>query len=181
MSISTLRQNFLNQLQQLPSEKIRLSGKEALAEYQTELDRVDSIRNLDGNPGDLDPREDFVKFSHPGHSLGLPVEGWGYASETTFANQEKPVLDYFKTESVFLGPALVAPAINDAGQPAQPAGPTFETLVHGSNDRNTNTWTARRLSEGPAGIRYEEVHINYADPANSSKEVWLYSAPATTR
>jgi hypothetical protein len=176
VSISALRKDFLTQLRTLPSQRIPLTSKQALAEYQTELDRVDSMRNLDGKPGDLDPREGFVKFSHPGHSLSVPGEGWGCAVERTFADREKPVLEYSKTESLYLSPPPSGLLINDAGQPVEPSRPTLETTVLGENDRNTNTWSAKRLTEGPTGIRYEELSINYADPASSTKEVWLFNA-----
>jgi hypothetical protein len=177
VNISPLRERFLAQQEHLPSQRIPLSSKEALTEYQVELDRVDSMLAFDGKTGDLDPKEGFVKFKHPGHSLGVPIEGWGCAWETEFGDQEKLVMSYTKVESVFMGPALFGPNINDAGQLATASPlPTFETVVEGENDRNAKSWVASRLTEGPASIRYEVVTINYADPSTSFKDVWMMNA-----
>lgn len=176
MSISALRQEFLNRLPSIPSQKTSLSVKEAIAEYQVELDRVDSIRNLDGKSGDLDPLPDFVNFSFPGNSLMPPSQVQGSVREIRFANREQPYLKYGKVEAVFLGPPQAGPGVNDAGLPCEGSRPTFETTVTGCNDRDQNVWWVRRMIESPNSFRLEELNINYADPASSTKEVWILNA-----
>lgn len=163
MAISSVRERFLDRLSGPPSKRIALSAKEAAAERQVEMDRVDRLQNLDGSKVDRDTLPGFVNYKHPGDGMFPPTDTWGVTQEVSFNNQAQDTLTYSYNQNIHLG--LVG-ADGDAA-------PVLFTSVSGSNNRETSTWNCERYSEGPKSLTYEKLHLDYANPEQSFKEVWL--------
>ena len=163
MAISAVRERFLDRLSGPPSKRIELSAKEAAVEYQTEVDRVDRLQNLDGSKLDRDTLPGFVNYAHPGDGMFPPTETWGVTQEVTYNNQTQETLTYKHNQNIHLG------LVGVDGD----ARPVLFTNVSGANNRETSTWSCERYSEGPKNLSYEKLHIDYANLDQSYKEVWL--------
>ncbi len=148
----------------------QLSPEDSRAEARFEGQRLDRLRSFDNQPGDLDPRPDFVSFDHPGHSMAPPA--WGHArfQDTSLDSGLEAGLTYQTQQAITLLPTPPGPWLNDLGQLVPPpSGAALLTETEGRRDPNTRTWEIYRYTNAPSREILEEIKF---DGNQGTKTMW---------